>query len=133
MKTAKQLRTASIMLALTACAPATAPSGPISLAGSEWGYADGTDRFVQFGNAMRVSGSGGCNSFSGTYAQEGDKLQIGSLAVTRMACPEPIMSNESEFLANLERTRTASIAALTLTLMDADGAVLTTLQRRDPD
>jgi putative lipoprotein len=121
------------LFAVGACTPVVEPADTMALAGSEWGFADATDRFVQFGSDTKVGGSGGCNTFGGSYSQNGATLRIGPLAVTRMACPEPIMSNESAFLADLEQTRSADISFLTLVLKDADGGVLATLQRRDPD
>ncbi|RJF73417.1 META domain-containing protein [Deinococcus cavernae] len=41
---------------------------------------------VQFG-AGRVSGSDGCNSFSGSAEWRGGRVTVGALALTRMACP----------------------------------------------
>jgi copper homeostasis protein (lipoprotein) len=38
-------------------------------------------------NDNRVSGFGGCNSFSGTYTVEGQSITFGNIATTAMACP----------------------------------------------
>lgn len=35
----------------------------------------------------RVAGRDGCNRFSGPYRRDGERLTVGPLAVTRMACP----------------------------------------------
>lgn len=45
----------------------------------------------------KVSGTGGCNRYSGTYELSGDILSIGPLAVTQMACPEAISNQERAF------------------------------------
>ena len=48
--------------------------------------------------AGRVHGFSGCNQFTGSYTLEGEKLVLGMLGGTMMACPEPAMSIESLFL-----------------------------------
>lgn len=40
-------------------------------------------------STKRISGKGGCNGFFGTYKLiEGNKIEIGALGSTLMACPE---------------------------------------------
>lgn len=51
---------------------------------------------VQF-EAGQVRGFSGCNSFSGSYEQQGDRLELGQIASTMMACPEPAGSVEHAF------------------------------------
>ena len=43
--------------------------------------------YLQF-DAERVTGNDGCNNFFGPYKLEGDQLNFGLLASTRMACPD---------------------------------------------
>ena len=51
----------------------------------------------------RVSGSAGCNSFSGTYrSRGGDKLEFGPLAATRIACDPQLMEQEARYLSILD-------------------------------
>lgn len=50
----------------------------------------------------RISGSGGCNRFTGTYQTESNKLSIGALASTRMACEESMMNQETKYLTALQ-------------------------------
>ena len=55
----------------------------------------------------KVSGSTGCNTFSGEYIFDGETsgdLQIINLAVTEMTClePEGLMDQEAFFLETLE-------------------------------
>ena len=69
----------------------------------------------------QVSGSAGCNRFHGTYATEGNKVQLGPLATTRRACEEPLMTQEREFLAALASAVTWSIDGNVLDMHRADG------------
>ena len=79
----------------------------------------------------RVSGHSGCNHFSGTYTlrpEETGKLQLGALAGTRMACPEPNL--ETPFLQALSRVQGYRITGPHLELLDAAGAVLARFEER---
>lgn len=56
-----------------------------------------------FGADNTISGSGGCNTYSGAYVLEGDSLSIpGPLATTMMMCAEEVMAQETVFLTNLQ-------------------------------
>jgi heat shock protein HslJ len=56
-----------------------------------------------FGADNTISGSGGCNTYSGAYVLEGDALSIsGPLATTMMMCAEEVMAQETVFLTNLQ-------------------------------
>jgi len=78
---------------------------PDTLAGSNWtfvsigGVAVAADRptSLQF-DGNRLSGSAGCNRFSGGYAVDGTKLTAGPLMATEMACPGPAMTQEDTVL-----------------------------------
>ncbi|MHA4835119.1 META domain-containing protein [Sphingopyxis sp. MSC1_008] len=67
---------------------------PTELAGTNWSFVSiggvpvAADRptALQF-NGNRLSGSAGCNRFSGTYAVDGGTLKAGPLMATEMACP----------------------------------------------
>ncbi|MBE1527787.1 heat shock protein HslJ [Sphingopyxis sp. OAS728] len=67
---------------------------PTELAGTNWsfvsigGVAVTADRptALQF-DGNRMSGSAGCNRFSGTYSVDGRTLKAGPLMATEMACP----------------------------------------------
>ena len=58
--------------------------------------------------SRRVSGSGGCNRLSGSYESDGDRLAIGRMAGTLMACPTG-METEKKFLEALGQTSRARI------------------------
>ena len=72
----------------------------------------------------RVSGWGGVNRLTGTFALSEDELRFGLLATTRMAGPEDAMRRERELLGALERVTTYDLDARALTLLAGDDAVL---------
>jgi heat shock protein HslJ len=121
-----------ILAAAIAVTSASAADRLSSLAGSEWGFEQGSDTYIQF-SEKDVSGFSGCNRFRGTYTYADGKLSFGPLAGTRMACPPEQMETERKILQFLEATTTAEATHKTLTLQDGTGATLTTLQRRDWD
>jgi heat shock protein HslJ len=62
--------------------------------------APGVTTTATFGTDGKVSGNGGCNQYSGEYILTGSSaIAIGPLATTRMACPEPAMSQETYYLS----------------------------------
>jgi heat shock protein HslJ len=69
-----------------------------------------------------VSGSAGCNRYTGPYTVDGAKLTFGNLATTMMACVGPAGDVESAYLANLAASATYTATAETLTIFDAKGA-----------
>lgn len=79
---------------------------PSELAGTSWtfvsigGVAVAGERptSLQF-DGERLSGSAGCNRFSGSYRVEGSTLTAGPLMATKMACPGAGMTQESAFFA----------------------------------
>ena len=82
----------------------------------------GTELTATFGADGGVAGSSGCNQFRGNYTVSGDTISIGPLATTRMACPEPIMTQENEFLAALQAATRFDLTAQRLTLRSSNGA-----------
>lgn len=108
------------------------------LAGTSWevtGYNNGQQAVTsvlagstltaQFGKDGVLSGKSGCNDYNGPYVVTGNKIKIGPLASTRMACAEPagVMEQEAQYLAALETAATYKIDSNTLELRTADGAL----------
>ena len=62
----------------------------------------GTTITVEFDEG-HIQGSGGCNSFFGTYQINGSSLEVNQLAWTEMACldPEGVMVQEQRVLGML--------------------------------
>lgn len=72
----------------------------------------------------KVSGHAGCNGFFGSVIIAGEAMSFGNLGSTRMACPEPAMSQEGRLLDALDSTRGYSLQDGTLVLLDGAGAAL---------
>ncbi len=80
----------------------------------------------------RVSGSGGCNNYNAAYTLDGDSLTILPGPMTMMACPEPQMTVEQQFMAALAATAAYHIAGDELHLLNADGQVVATFTVLEP-
>jgi heat shock protein HslJ len=103
------------------------------LAGSEWGLMGGGEApSLQFGDGI-ISGSGGCNRYSGPYTQDGTTLRIGQLIVTQMDCADDVMAQENDWFRMLERVRRVDATHAVLELKDEAGTSLVKLARRDWD
>jgi heat shock protein HslJ len=77
-----------------------------------------------FGTEGKISGSAGCNSYSGGYTHSGQNgISIGPLATTLMFCGEPgVMDQETAYLANLQAAKSYEMTGDgKLHLMDAAG------------
>ncbi len=86
--------------------------------------------FVLNNKTQRIAGSGGCNRFMGGYElQSGDRLTLGKLAMTFMACPEG-METERDFTAALEQVRSWKILGEHLELYEGSGAFLARFEAR---
>jgi uncharacterized lipoprotein YbaY len=87
--------------------------------------ARGTSLDATFGADGRLTGSAGCNRYSAGYEVEGEGIEIGPAAATRMACPEPegIMAQESSFLTALSTPANWKIEGERLQLRTARGAL----------
>jgi heat shock protein HslJ len=116
---------------LTACA-----NGSANLEGKLWqmkSYRSADGQMVEtmpdvkttaeFNNGQ-VGGNAACNSYSGPYEVNGDKIEFGMMASTMMACPEPIMEQEMGYLAGLEQVATFEVTADSLKMFDADSEIV---------
>jgi putative lipoprotein len=72
---------------------------------------------------MQVSGSGGCNRFTGGFTLDGDKLRFGRIASTMMACADG-MEQEGLFFRDLAKVARYRIAGDRLELLDDSGATV---------
>jgi heat shock protein HslJ len=101
------------------------------LAGGEWVLDGGGSKpaVLRF-EAGRVSGTGGCNRFGGSYESSGEALSFSPLAATRMACEPEVMQAEQNFFAMLDRVRAMTLDGDTLDLRDASGTTLARFTRR---
>jgi heat shock protein HslJ len=80
-----------------------------------------------------IGAAAGCNSMSGGYVIDGDRLVVRQLATTEMAC-EPALMDQDRWLAALLDGATIALVGDTLTLAK-DGVLLTLVDREvaDPD
>lgn len=69
-------------------------------------------------SATNYFGSSGCNRVSGTFQLSGNSLQLLGGAMTMMACPEPLMTQEKEFNEALTATGSYKINGNLLELME---------------
>lgn len=82
----------------------------------------GTEITATFGTDRRVSGSAGCNRYTGAWEASGPTIEIGPLASTRMSCPMPgVMEQEQRYMVTLEAAVLAAIEGDQLLLADAGG------------
>lgn len=72
---------------------------------------------------QRVSGSGGCNRIMGGFELAGDKLHLGQMVATRMACLDG-MEQEQRFLKALGDVEHYRIDGSQLELLDRSGEVV---------
>jgi heat shock protein HslJ len=101
---------------------------PNILRAQVWILTDNPRISLKFGDNQMVSGSGGCNRFTGRYRLTGTQLQIGPLASTKMACAEEIMEQESKFCQALDTAQQARWDSQSLVITTKTG----TLQFRPP-
>ena len=156
MNTPSAAAAASILLALTGCAEPKRDPVPDSrpyaaevrqaeqdwatwIVGTRWSLAriegappiDGAAAALSFKpEETWMSGSAGCNTFTGTYIRRGAAgIEIGPLAVTRKFChaPEGVMQQESRILYLLDTADSYAATRDTFTLfIDAEPVLIYT-------
>lgn len=89
----------------------------------------GTELTAEFSDDGMVSGSAGCNDYTGEYSVDGDTVSIATLAQTSRACIEPdgVMDQELQYLQALQSAATWSIRDGVLTFRTADDAIAVTM------
>jgi heat shock protein HslJ len=112
----------------------SASTAPTQLAGTKWvlssAVIDDEDvasvavAALDFGSDGTLSGTTGCNNFSGTYEQEGDELDIELGPMTLAACTDPAATaQEQAILEGLPEVDTFR-STPQLELLDGDGDTL---------
>jgi heat shock protein HslJ len=116
-----------LSLILTAC------GGPDPLDGTSWVLVSLDDTSPLLGTSITLSfadgeinGSGGCNSYSGLYQVQGDRISFGETVITLQACMEPagVMDQESAYLALLGGVERYVLEDWDLMLVAQDGKAL---------
>ncbi len=73
----------------------------------------------------RVTGSGGCNSFFGTYELQNDNgISFSAIGATKMACQEGVMQVESRFFQAFEMAKKFIVNNDTLSLVNPDNVAV---------
>ena len=74
----------------------------------------------------QLGGSAGCNSYSGSYQVRGEKIEIGLVSITVMACPEPegVMEQESAYLEFLMAGQSFQLQDGSLSIFSEAGEAL---------
>ena len=102
-----------------------------NLEGTEWGPENGVGQFVQFLSGGDLAGYAGCNSFFGTYEQNGNQLKIGSMVMTKKACDN--LGMEQAFISALENARAFEASFKEINILDENNQVGLSMRRRDWD
>ncbi len=104
------LEVSSIRVVPVATIPSPVKPVAAGLVGTDWLLEDlagtavirGVQATLAFPEAGKITGKGSCNSFFGSVEISGTTIKFGPLGSTRMACPEPVMDQESKYLAALQ-------------------------------
>lgn len=108
------------------------------LRGREWRVVEidgrppvaGSRATLRFGNDGRLTGHASCNRYTATYRLTGEELRIDAPVTTRMACPGPVMEQESRFLSVLTATRGFAVPEDDTLVLDAGTAGRIVARRR---
>jgi heat shock protein HslJ len=89
---------------------------------------------AQFGSDGTLSGLAGCNQYNGKYTVSGNSITISTpLATTMMACPQPVMDQESAYLKALGEAKTYTVKGNQLTLNDSGGKAIASYKAQSQD
>lgn len=96
-------------MALSACALDGGDNANGGLGGTAWTVVaiDGQPTLAEARPTIRfafegtVSGTSGCNQFSGPFRTDGDRILVGELMATKIGCDDPRGNQEQVFLAAL--------------------------------
>lgn len=114
-----------------------AVGSPDSLIGVTWvtvnlatedaitGPVAGSEPTMEFGEDGSVTGTDGCNTYSGDYTLDGTSISVGPLATTKMACPdEETQQQSSDFATAMGSAATYRVTNAQLELKAEDGRLL---------
>ncbi len=124
------------IIILAACATTGSQQSGGDLTGKAWALTDlggnaplaGTSVTIQFKTDGTLAGSAGCNQYGGKYTTSGSNITISNVNSTMMACPQPVMDQETAYLKALGEAKTYTVKDTMLTLLDASGKSLATYQ-----
>ncbi len=77
---------------------------------------------AMFAGPNRISGSGGCNRYTGTAVADNGQLAVGALAATRMYCAEAgVSAQEDAYFSALGKTKGYTVLGTELRLSAENG------------
>ncbi len=91
-----------------------------------------TEITAEFGPEGRVGGNSGCNTYFAGYTVDGNNLSISQAGSTMMACPEPIMQQEAQFLTMLQSASSFTVDGGQLSIAGADGEIVLSFVESKP-
>jgi putative lipoprotein len=97
--------------------PGRSPAPAAGLLGTRWrledlggaGVIDEASATLEFPEPGKVVGSGSCNRFFGSVSIEGNRMTIGPLSTTRMACAEVVAMQEVSYIRALQGVERYSV------------------------
>jgi heat shock protein HslJ len=91
----------------------------------------GTKITALFAEDGRLSGSAGCNNYTGTYTTDRSAIEIAQPGATKKACGEPagVMEQEAAYLAALPKAARFEVDGDSLQLLTARGTIVVTFTR----
>lgn len=100
-------------------ASASAQGADADIDGTAWlvediaghGVIDRAQTTLSFDAAGRISGSTGCNRYTGVATRDGAALRFGQLATTKRACVPALMDQEQKFSQAMQDVRSYAVAA----------------------
>jgi heat shock protein HslJ len=114
-------RLALALIACTAIGSATAAEHK-GLAGTSWqllqlgstGALSENLPTLTFSTDGKVSGTGGCNTFTGSVTESGMNIKFGAIAATKKACSQEVNAQEAAYFKALEQAQTFENRATSL-------------------
>jgi heat shock protein HslJ len=108
----------SILFTVLACSPIGDDTANGGLANTSWtvisvsGQATAPEArpIMTFAADGTVTGSGGCNQYSGSFHTDGDRIAFGPMSSTLMGCEGPRGQQEAAFLSSLQGAGTWRLA-----------------------
>jgi heat shock protein HslJ len=110
--------------------PVTTAAAALTLAGTAWiidtGGALPADQSpsIAFKSDGAISGFAGCNTYQGSFEQNGTKIVIKDIAPSLKSCDDMVMIREISYLNSLKDSEVFVSAGTTLTLKRQSGLEL---------
>jgi len=95
------------------------------------GVIDNSHVTIEFLPDGKVTGSGGCNRYSGSATLKGPQITFTPLASTMMACSPELMDQEMRFFAALGKASTVSFDKTGALLIQVNGEPKPLLFRKE--